>query len=229
MYFFVFIGENKLTYLLIWHTRWHFWYFCVSPETRNKYSRFRSYTSRTKNSATTNNILCCGVKYKGSNLRIFHNRCIFCVVMFDVIQRHPFYFLHLQNTKGSLPLYGSNSKGSNLFSNTLFHIQHVIAFSNVLNILTRPQCIEIILIIPKYVLQIEDIRFFKTSLTAGLNTSYGILRWYFCWKNIGIRSLMAFVWCSDRYGLVLSDLVHVNQLWDMANGGGRKLSFTTFL
>ena len=47
------LWENGITGPIIWHTTWHFWYFCVSPETRNKYSRCRSFTLRTKNSTAT--------------------------------------------------------------------------------------------------------------------------------------------------------------------------------
>ena len=71
-------------------------------------------------------------------LRIFHNRYIFFVVILDVIQRHPFHFLHHQNTKGLLLLYGSNSKWSYSFTNVLLNIQCVVTFSIVINLLTRP-------------------------------------------------------------------------------------------
>ena len=41
------------------------------------------------------------------------------------------------------------------------------------------QWFDIILIVPKYIPQSEHIRFFKSSLTAGLNASFGIPRGYF--------------------------------------------------
>ena len=73
--------------------------------------------------------------------------------------------------------------------------------------------------------------FFKSSSIAGLNLSYGIPRGYIRWTNFGITPLIAIIWCKDTYWLVFLDLVHVkplSRLWDIANGGGRDLSFTTF-
>ena len=70
----------------------------------------------------------CGVKYRGSDHGIFHNRYIFYVVVFDAIQRYPFHFLHPQNKKSlSLP-YGSNLKRSYSSSNFLY-IPCVVAFN----------------------------------------------------------------------------------------------------
>ena len=51
---------------------------------------------------------------------------------------HSIHLLHLQNTKGLLLLYGSNSKWSYSFSDVL-HIQCVVAFSIVVNMLSRPE------------------------------------------------------------------------------------------
>ena len=74
------------------------------------------------------------------------------------------------------------------------------------------RCIDIILIAPKYILQIEHTRFFKSTLTTWLNASCGIPRGYFLRTHVGIRPLMGIVWCNDSYWLVLSDLVHINPL-----------------
>ena len=86
-----------------------------------------------------NNILRCGVKKWTSNHGIFHNRYIFhifYVVVFDVIQKHPFLFLHPQNTK-DLPLpYCSNAKLFYRFCNVPY-IRCIVTFSIVVNMPTR--------------------------------------------------------------------------------------------
>ena len=94
------------------------------------------------------------------------------------------------------------------------------------------RCIDIILIAPKYILQIEHTRFFKSTLTTWLNASCGIPRGYFLRTHVGIRPLMGIVWCNNSYWLVLSDLVHINPLSRLRGigcEGGRNISFTTFL
>ena len=118
---------------------------------------------------------------------------------------------------------------SPMFSST-FNVLLLSALSS--TYLQDRRCIDIILIVPKYIPEIEHFQFFKFSLTAGSNASYGIATGYFCRTNFGFTPLRAVVSCNDRYRLVLLHLVHANplsRLWDIANRGGRNLSFTTFL
>ena len=131
--------------------------------------------------------------------------------------------MYPQNTKGlSLP-YGSNSKWSYCFSSVLY-IRCVLAFSIFINTSTRLVMFGHHFYRNKIHPEIEHICFLKSSLTAGLNASYGIPRGYFRWTNVAITPFVAIVSCNDRHWLVLSDLVHFNQLWwpIMAKGGGRK-------
>ena len=149
---------------------------------------------------------------KGSNLRIFHNRCIFYLVIFDVIQRHPFHpFVASAKHKGS----NSNMAAirSGLTRSATFSTSNVSLLSVLSSTCFQDQrCIDIILIAPKYILQIEHTRFFKSTLTTWLHASCGIPRGYFLRTHVGIRPLMGIVWCNDSYWLVLSDLVHINPL-----------------
>ena len=118
---------------------------------------------------------------------------------------------------------------SPMFSST-FNVLLLSALSS--TYLQDRQWIDIILIVPKYIPEIEHFQFFKFSLTAGSNASYGIATGYFCRTNFGFTPLRAVVSCNDRYRLVLLHLVHANplsRLWDIANRGDRNLSFTTFL
>ena len=131
--------------------------------------------------------------------------------------------MYPQNTKGlSLP-YGSNSKWSYCFSSVLY-IRCVLAFSIFINTSTRLVMFGHHFYLNKIHPEIEHICFLKSSLTAGLNASYGIPRGYFRWTNVAITPFVAIVSCNDRHWLVLSDLVHFNELWwpIMAKGGGRK-------
>ena len=123
-------------------------------------------------------ILRYGVKYRGSDHRMFHNRYIFYVVVFNAIHIHSFHFLHLQNTKGLLLSYGSNSKWYYYFSNVLSHIQCVAAFSLVFNMLAIP-------VVHRHHFDCKKIhptnwthpifQFSESFITAGLNASYGFL------------------------------------------------------
>ena len=98
---------------------------------------------------------------------------------------------------------------SPMFSST-FNVLLLSALSS--TYLQDRRCIDIILIVPKYIPEIEHFQFFKFSLTAGSNASYGIATGYFCRTNFGFTPLRAVVSCNDRYRLVLLHLVHANPL-----------------
>ena len=177
------------------------------------------------------NILRCGVKWSSSNRTIFQNRYIFCVILLDAIQTPPFHSC-IQKTQ-SISCCRKAAIRSALTLSATFSTSHVSLFLALLS--TRLQYwwwFDIILTVPKYILQTEHIRFFKLSLTAGLNTLYEIPREYFHWTNVEITLLIATVCCNDRSWLVFTELVHLNplsRLWDMPNEGGRNLSFTKLL
>ena len=130
---------QKMTFLVL---------LLLVPETRNKCSRYRSYTSRTKNNTTTkfksihycltyhvhhqHSPLWCqanGFRHQDLSQQVHLLCCrIWC---------HPKSIYSIscicKNTKGLLLSHGSNSKWSYSFSNVLLHKQCVVAQNSLLH------------------------------------------------------------------------------------------------
>ena len=82
-------------------------------------------------------------------------------------------FLASANHKGPLVVIWQQFEVVLLFQQRFSSISNVSLLSTLLSICLHDwRCIDIILIVPKYIPQIEHIRFFKFFLTAGLNASW---------------------------------------------------------
>ena len=111
------------------------------------------------------NILRCGVKWSSSNRTIFHNSYIFYVILLDAIQTPPFHSC-IQKTQ-SISRWRKAAIRSALTLSATFSTSHVSLFLALLS--TRLQYwwwFDIILTVPKYILQTEHIRFFQIVLNS---------------------------------------------------------------